>query len=142
MQRAPELILAIKESVDREDEPGRFLLNGSANLATVPAIADSLAGRMAVHCCHLPNLRFNPLRVVCWIGFFAGEEPSAWQNTVVGDELRLTVLQGGYPEALRRPTPRRRTAWLEDYVNLILDRDVVISPTSISWTGFRGCSMS
>ncbi|EJZ18477.1 AAA family ATPase, partial [Rhizobium sp. Pop5] len=48
VQRAPELILAIKESVDRDDEPGRFLLTGSANLATVPAIADSLAGRMAV----------------------------------------------------------------------------------------------
>jgi hypothetical protein len=48
IQRAPDLMLAIKESVDRDEEPGRFLLTGSANLATVPAIADSLAGRMAV----------------------------------------------------------------------------------------------
>jgi len=36
VQRAPELMLAIKESVDRDDAPGRFLLTGSANLATVP----------------------------------------------------------------------------------------------------------
>ena len=47
VQRVPELMLAIKESVDRDDTPGRFLLTGSANLATVPMIADSLAGRMA-----------------------------------------------------------------------------------------------
>jgi predicted AAA+ superfamily ATPase len=48
VQRAPELMLAIKESVDNDQEPGRFLLTGLANLATVPAIPDSLAGRMAV----------------------------------------------------------------------------------------------
>uniref|UniRef100_UPI001C30499F AAA family ATPase n=1 Tax=Bacillus sp. GbtcB13 TaxID=2824758 RepID=UPI001C30499F len=48
VQRAPDLMLAIKESVDRDERPGRFLLTGSANLATVPSIADSLAGRMAV----------------------------------------------------------------------------------------------
>lgn len=125
VQRAPELILAIKESVDRDDEPGRFLLTGSANLATVPAIADSLAGRMAV----VPLLPFAQSEIRSTPGrlldrLFAGEEPSTGEDTVVGDDLLLTVLQGGYPEALRRPTPGRRTAWLEDYVKLILDRDV------------------
>jgi hypothetical protein len=33
IQRAPELILAIKRSVDEDPRPGRFLLTGSANLA-------------------------------------------------------------------------------------------------------------
>lgn len=125
VQRAPELILAIKESVDRDDEPGRFLLTGSANLATVPAIADSLAGRMAV----VPLLPFAQSEIRSTPGhlldrLFAGEEPSTGEDTVVGDDLIATVLQGGYPEALRRPTTDRRTAWLEDYVDLILDRDV------------------
>ncbi|MBB3657616.1 hypothetical protein FHX15_002858 [Rhizobium sp. BK650] len=125
VQRAPELILAIKESVDRDDEPGRFLLTGSANLATVPAIADSLAGRMAV----VPlfpfaqsEIRSTPGRLLDRL--FAGEEPSAGDDAMIGDDLMAIVLQGGYPEALRRPTPGRRTAWLEDYVKLILDRDV------------------
>ncbi|MBB4188718.1 hypothetical protein GGE07_005397 [Sinorhizobium terangae] len=35
-----------------------------------------------------------------------------------------TVVRGGYPEVLRRATPARRIAWLEDYVALIRDRDV------------------
>ena len=48
IQRAPELLLAIKRSVDTDRRPGRFLLTGSANLMTLPNIADSLAGRMEI----------------------------------------------------------------------------------------------
>ena len=46
IQRAPELLLAIKKSVDEDRRPGRFLLTGSANLMMLPTVADSLAGRM------------------------------------------------------------------------------------------------
>ena len=46
VQRAPDLLLAIKDAVDRDGRPGRFLLTGSANLMTLPRVADSLAGRM------------------------------------------------------------------------------------------------
>ena len=46
VQRAPELILAIKKAVDDDRRPGRFLLTGSANLMTLPNVADSLAGGM------------------------------------------------------------------------------------------------
>ncbi len=125
VQRAPELMLAIKESVDRYDAPGRFLLTGSANLATVPNIADSLAGRMAV----IPLLPFAQSEIRATPGrlldrLFAGEEPSIDEDAVYGDDLLETVVRGGYPEVLRRAMPARRIAWLEDYVALILDRDV------------------
>lgn len=46
IQRAPELLLAIKKSVDEDYRPGRFLLTGSANVLTSPRVADSLAGRI------------------------------------------------------------------------------------------------
>ena len=39
VQRAPEVLLAIKESVDEDPRPGRFLLTGSANL--LRSVADS-----------------------------------------------------------------------------------------------------
>ena len=45
VQRAPQLLLAIKKSVDEDRRPGRFLLTGSANLMALPTVADSLAGR-------------------------------------------------------------------------------------------------
>ncbi|MBN9079380.1 MAG: ATP-binding protein [Rhizobiales bacterium] len=125
VQRAPELMLAIKESVDRDDRPGRFLLTGSANIATVPMIADSLAGRMATISL-LPfaqsEIRSTPGRLLDRL--FAGEDPIAGKDAIFGDEMVALVLRGGYPEALRRTTHARRTAWLEDYLAQILDRDV------------------
>lgn len=125
VQRAPELMLAIKESVDRDDQPGRFLLTGSANIATVPAIADSLAGRMAT----ISLLPFAQSEIHSTPGrllerLFSGEEPSAEKGAVFGDALLALVLRGGYPEVLRRSTHARRSAWLENYATQILDRDV------------------
>ena len=125
VQRVPELILAIKESVDRNVEPGRFLLTGSANLSTMPMVADSLAGRMATISL-LPfaqsEIRSTPGRLLDRM--FAGEELVAAENSPLGGELVALVLRGGYPEALRRTAASRRIAWLEDYVAQILDRDV------------------
>ncbi len=46
VQRAPDLLLAIKESVDKDQTHGRFLLTGSTNLMAMPIVADSLAGRL------------------------------------------------------------------------------------------------
>ena len=45
-QRVRKLFLAIKEDVDRNRMPGRYLLTGSANILTIPKVADALAGRM------------------------------------------------------------------------------------------------
>lgn len=48
IQRAPDLVLAIKTAVDADPRAGRFLLTGSADLMTLPRVADSLAGRMGI----------------------------------------------------------------------------------------------
>ena len=44
VQRCPELMPAIKREVDRDRRPGRFLLSGSANLALLEQVSESLAG--------------------------------------------------------------------------------------------------
>jgi predicted AAA+ superfamily ATPase len=48
VQRAPELLRAIKKSVDADRRPGRFLLTGSANVLALPQVSESLAGRMEI----------------------------------------------------------------------------------------------
>ncbi len=45
VQRAPGLMLAIKESVDADRRPGRFLLTGSADLMALPRVADVNGGQ-------------------------------------------------------------------------------------------------
>lgn len=124
VQRAPGLLLAIKRQVDEDRRPGRFLLTGSADLLSLPAAADSLAGRME-------NLLLLPLsqgelhgRSTNWIEAAFSGTPLGADGAVVGTGLVEVVLGGGYPEALARPTPRRRQAWLRQYVDALLQRDV------------------
>lgn len=130
VQRAPQLLLAIKRSVDEDRRPGRFLLTGSANLMTLPTVADSLAGR-------LENLRLLPLsesemsaepgESPQWLDrVMAGEIPHPLGTTGAesGDSLVDRVLRGGYPAALTRPSVRRRQTWARQYVNTLIERDV------------------
>jgi len=44
VQRCPELLLALKKAVDEQRRPGRFILSGSANLALLSRVSESLAG--------------------------------------------------------------------------------------------------
>ena len=47
IQKAPSLLLSIKQAVDISNRKGQYLLTGSADIRTLPAINDSLAGRIA-----------------------------------------------------------------------------------------------
>lgn len=124
VQRAPDLLLAIKNLVDDDKTPGRFLLTGSANLMTLPKVADSLAGRMEV-------IRLLPLSQAETIGVksnfidraFAGKKPAV-DHIVVGDGLVETVLSGGYPEALGRRRWSRKQDWYHEYLDALVQRDV------------------
>jgi uncharacterized protein len=124
IQRAPELILAIKRSVDEDTRPGRFLLTGSANLLTIPTVADSLAGRMAIVDLlplSVSEIRRRPSRFLDEV--FRGNAPKP-SETIVGEDLVTAVLTGGYPEVLLRSTWNRRRDWCLNYVRAIIERDV------------------
>jgi len=123
IQRAPELLLAIKESVDTDQRPGRFLLTGSANLMTLPRVADSLAGRMEI--VRLMPLAQSEIRTTS-SSFLrdAFQNEAKGGEAIVGDDLMSTVLAGGYPEAIGRKTLGRRQDWYEDYIQAIVQRDV------------------
>lgn len=124
IQRAPELLLAIKKSVDEDYRPGRFLLTGSANVMTLPRVADSLAGR-------IETLRMLPLARAEIEGMvptflerlFAGELQGG-REAAVGDELVHITLAGGFPEAAARESERRRQAWARSWLTSVLTRDL------------------
>jgi hypothetical protein len=125
IQRAPGLMLAIKESVDADPRPGRFLLTGSANLMTLPRVADSLAGRMETVRL-LPLAQSEIIRAAPPAFLersFRGEPPEAGRS-IVGPALVDAVIAGGYPEALARKTWGRRQDWCLDYVEAVVHRDV------------------
>ncbi len=124
IQRAPALFPAIKLAVDRKRTPGRFLLTGSANVMTLPRLAESLAGRMQIiplyplsagevagHCEGFVNRLFD--------GAIAKR-----RSTVTTEDLAARLVRGGYPEAIQRKVDARRTAWFASYISTILQRDV------------------
>ncbi|MCA9560452.1 MAG: ATP-binding protein [Myxococcales bacterium] len=125
VQRSPELLLAIKQSVDDDPRPGRFLLTGSADVMTLPRVADSLAGRMEiVRLLPLAQAELRAERPPTFLArAFAGQVPPPGA-LLTGDDLVQAVLAGGYPEALQRPAWARRRRWLLDYAEAILQRDV------------------
>ncbi|MBQ7738272.1 MAG: ATP-binding protein [Desulfovibrionaceae bacterium] len=129
IQRAPELLLAIKQSVDLDRRPGRFLLTGSANVLMLPMVADSLAGRMETLSL-LPLAQFElvknqaDLPLINWIDALYEGKILKSNRLVLGIELVQRVLLGGYPEVLARSSQTRRDAWLENYYTSLIVRDV------------------
>ncbi len=124
VQRAPELFLPLKASVDRDRKPGRFLLTGSANVLALPRLSDSLAGRMEI-------LALSPLTQAEIEGksgngvdrLFEGVFPLS-VSPEAHQGLWRRIVRGGFPEALTRTDPSRRQAWFSSYLEAILQRDV------------------
>ena len=124
VHRVPELVLAIKASVDRDPRPGRFLLTGSAHLLSTAGFADSLAGR--VEFIDLWPFTQGELRDGA-DGFvrevFAGEQPRLTSELGRRDYIEL-IAAGGFPEALRRVEPGRRSRWYASYVKGLVHKDL------------------
>lgn len=126
VQRAPELMRAIKVAVDSDRKPGQFLLTGSANLLLMPQLSDSLAGRMEV-------IQLHPLTEAEIEGaggrflqtLLAGDLKPEIRQEAVAEQAPLVVrlLTGGFPEARSRPVARAK-AWHQNYLNALLVRDV------------------
>lgn len=124
VQRVPELFTALKVAVDRDRQPGRFILTGSANVLLVPKLADSLAGRMEI-------LRLHPLaqselsaKQPDFLDALFGNGFKTNQQARLGKELADRIAAGGYPAALARPSSRRRVTWYRDYIETLVQRDV------------------
>ncbi len=133
VQRVPSLFTALKMEVDRRRMPGRFVLTGSADVLRVPAIQDSLAGRLEV-------IRLHPLAQVEIASGRSGSPASdgladfldalfgrgfrTQQMGRLGTELCDRIAAGGYPAALARPPGRRRANWYRNYLDAQNQRDV------------------
>ncbi|HEY4809882.1 MAG TPA: ATP-binding protein [Solirubrobacteraceae bacterium] len=136
IQRAPELLLAIKSRVDRDGAPGQFLLTGSANLRRIPTVADALPGRvdyLTLWPLTQGEVRGRPESFLA--SLFAGEFSRIGDAPVGRGEYAEILLAGGFPEARTRTAAARRR-FFASYVTSIVERDVadtsrVHDPTSV-----------
>lgn len=124
VQRAPDLLYAVKQAVDSDQAPGQFLLTGSANLLTAPKIYEALTGRMeVVRLYPLAQSEIEESTANFVDALFAGKPPRVSGAPVGRKALTKRVAQGGYPEARLR-SERRRANWYRDYVAALIQRDL------------------
>jgi len=127
-QHVPELLDAIKAELNRDLRPGRYVLAGSTRYTTLPQAGQALTGRVDV----LPVLplsqgEIDGVREGLVHGLLSGEDPAATTSAsaTLRDEYARRATSGGLPVALRRPAGSSRSRWFSNYVNLVLERDVL-----------------
>ncbi|MEQ9570307.1 MAG: AAA family ATPase, partial [Longimicrobiales bacterium] len=103
VQRAPGLFPYLQEEIDRQPDPGRFVLTGSQHFGLSEAISQSHAGRIAL-------LNLLPLSLDELVRF--GTREDLWR----------VVWEGGYPRIHDRDLAAG--AWLGDYLATYVQRDV------------------
>ena len=125
IQRAPELLLAIKASVDRDRRPGRFILTGSANVLTLPRVSESLAGRIEVQTLWpLAQAEIQRHERTETVSTLFGADHLPDVETATRREMLARVARGGLPPAVARRDPARRAAWFASYLTTVTQRDV------------------
>jgi len=125
VQRVPEVFLPLKRAIDEDRRPGRFILTGSANVLSLPRIAESLAGRMEILTlwplaqCEVEGTKSDFVDA-CFAGRPDRLHPAATDRaSLVGRMLR-----GGYPEAAGRAREGARRRWFDGYLSTLLQRDL------------------
>ncbi|MBR9912117.1 MAG: ATP-binding protein [Gammaproteobacteria bacterium] len=124
VQRLPELFISIKQAVDEQRTPGRFLLTGSANALLLPRLSDSLAGRMeSVRLMTLSECEIHGRQPDFLTKLLDQKAPST-QNIRVREHLLHRLVSGCFPEPLQRASERRSQAWYQQYLNTLIQRDI------------------
>lgn len=96
VQNVPELLNYIRARIDRQPRrTGQWFLTGSQEAPLMHGVTESMAGRAAI-------LQLLP--------FSSRESP------------KVSILRGGYPEVLARPSAAR--LWFSSYLQSYLERDV------------------
>ena len=103
-----------------------FLLTGSANVWATLRVSDSLAGRAErIQLWPLSQGEILGRRETFIDAVLAGNVPRIAEALGGRPAVATAVLTGGYPEMLARHDSRRRARWIENYIQMVIERDVL-----------------
>ena len=131
VQRGPDFLLAVKRAIDRERQPGKFLLTGSANLLLMRRVSESLAGR-ASYLTLWPMTRREQAglgRGGAWEELLDAHEED-WPDILTSqpserEEWRALAQRGGFPSpAVHLKSAEDRAVWFDGYARTYLERDL------------------
>lgn len=128
-QHVPELLDAIKAQLNKDLRPGQYVLAGSTRYATLPQASQALTGRVDI--IGVPPLsqgEIDGARESLVLRLLDGHgigELSPDPSPTTREEYADRVTSGGMPVALRRPPGRSRSRWYSNYLNLVIEKDVL-----------------
>lgn len=124
IQRAPDILRSIKLIVDRDRQPGRFLITGSADVLAMPRTSESLAGRSEfIPLLPLSQTEIHNRAPRLIEAAFGGDVPQPGE-TPDDAELITRILKGGFPEVIKRNRLQRQQQWCRAYLEAIVQRDI------------------
>lgn len=103
VQRLLPIFPQLRGLIDRDRQPGRFILLGSASLQFLQKSSESLAGRIAYH-------ELMPLQI---------EEAQSTQISVP-----TLWFRGGFPDALLAPSDDFWYLWQQNFVKMYIEQDL------------------
>ena len=124
IQMAPEVISALKISVDEQNQSGMFLLTGSADLFKMSSIRESLAGRMvSISLFPLSYFEMNGCDKNIVDMLFDGEIESFDFKRMSYEQMIEQITTGGFP-SVQGKSARSQAIWFESYIEARIEKDL------------------
>ena len=126
VQKAPELLLAVKKAVDRNPGKYQFVLSGSANLLLMKQVSESLAGRaiyFVLDPMSIGEMRSQPQPDIL-VRVLNGEFPEEGLLPADLPDAAESILRGFMPPLLNLDSSQAWTRWWDGYVATYLERDL------------------
>lgn len=125
VQMIPEIVPAIKISVDEENRKGMFLLTGSSDMFKNSRIKESLAGRMVsfnlfpLSYAEINNRDYN------FIDKLFSDDFNRFDldENISREDLVSAVINGGYPEVYELGIKEKK-AWFDFYIKARITKDI------------------
>jgi len=132
-QRFPELFQELRGVIDRDRQrKNRFLLTGSSSLELIKNVSESLAGRVGL--VELGTFKANEICALDLPDFYRIFDKKLGDSTldfikrldpiITHDQLMDVFLKGGYPEPVLGNDDRFFNAWMENYYQTYIQRDI------------------
>ena len=132
-QRYPALFQELRGVVDRDRKlKDRFLLTGSSSLDLIKNVSESLAGRVAL--VELGTFKANETCAIGLPDFYEIFSKNINHTTInflkrldpviSHNQLMQAFLKGGYPEPVLDEDDRFYDAWMENYIQTYIQRDI------------------
>jgi predicted AAA+ superfamily ATPase len=121
-QRLPQLMITIKEHIDKKRINGEFVLTGSASLQGFKDISDSLAGRIGIVELYPLSLKEKNQKEENIIDIFSSSLDGYILKKYKSD-IAQHLLDGGYPEMLKIDSQKAKYLWFSSYIRTYIESD-------------------